>query len=65
MVSWESVLKLAAVASGIMVALQLIFYVVFEIVGYDSYLLNIVLIASLVVAIAFLALWNLAKRALI
>jgi len=50
-VSWESVLKLAAFAAGVMVALQLIFYVVFEIIGYDSYLLSITLIATLIVAI--------------
>ena len=62
--SWESVLKLAAVAAGVMVALQLVFYVVFEVIGYDSYLLSITLIASLVVAIVFLVFWNVAKRAI-
>ena len=34
--SWESVLKLAAVAAGVMVALQLVFYIVFEVIGYDT-----------------------------
>ncbi len=63
-VSWESVLKLAAVAAGVMVALQLVFYVVFEVIGYDSHLLSITLIASLVVAIVFMVLWNVAKRAI-
>ncbi len=62
--SWESVLKLAAVAAGVMVALQLVFYVVFEVIGYDSHLLSITLIASLVVAIVFMVLWNVAKRAI-
>ena len=64
MVSWESVLKLAAVVSGVMVALQLLFYVLFEVIGYDSYLLSITLIASLIIAIVFLVLWNLAKKAI-
>jgi hypothetical protein len=63
-VSWESVLKLAAFAAGIMVASQLIFYFIFEIIGYDSYLLSITLIASLIVAIVFLVLWNIAKKRL-
>lgn len=63
-VSWEAVLKLAAFAAGVMVALQLIFYVVFEIIGYDAYLLSITLIASLIVAIMFLVLWNIAKKRL-
>lgn len=62
--SWEAVLKLAAFAAGVMVALQLIFYVFFEIIGYDSYLLSITLIASLLVAIMFLVLWNITKKRL-
>ena len=62
--SWESVLKFAAVADSVMVALQLIFYIVFNVIDYDSYLLSITLIASLVVAIVFLVLLNLAKKAL-
>jgi len=63
-VSWESVLKFAAVAASVMVALQLIFYIVFNVIDYDSYLLSITLIASIVVAIVFLVLRNLAKKAL-
>ena len=61
-VSWESVLKLAVVATGVMVALQLVFYVVFEVIGYDSFLLSATLIVSLLVAILFLIIWNLVKR---
>lgn len=64
MVSWALVLKLAAFAAGVMVALQLIFYVIFEIIGYDSYLLSITLIASLIVASLFLVLWNTFKKKL-
>jgi hypothetical protein len=63
-VSWESVLKLAAIATGVMVALQLVFYIIFALIGYDSYLLSITLITSLIVAIACLVLWNIAKKAL-
>ena len=62
MVSWASVFKLAAFAAGVMVVLQLVFYVVFEIIGYDSYLLSITLIASLIVAILLLVLWNIFKK---
>ena len=62
--SWESVLKLAAFAAGVMVALQLVFYVVFEIIGYDSFLLSITLIFSLTVAILFLVMWNIVKKKL-
>lgn len=63
-VSWESVLKLAAFATGVMVVLQIVFYFVFEVVGYDSYLLSLTLIVSLIVAIVFLLLWNIAKKRL-
>ena len=62
--SWESVLKLVAFAAGVMVALQLVFYVVFEIIGYDSFLLSITLIFSLTVAILFLVMWNIVKKKL-
>ena len=62
--SWESVLKLAAFAAGVMVALQLVFYVIFEIIGYDSFLLSITLIFSLTVAILFLVMWNIVKKKL-
>jgi len=64
MVSWALVLKLAAFAAGVMVALQLIFYVIFEIIGYDSYLLSITLMASLIVATLFLVLWNIFNKKL-
>ena len=62
--SWDSVLKLAVFAAGVMVVLQLVFYVLFEIIGYDSHLLSIPLIVSLIVAFVFLLLWNIAKRRL-
>lgn len=64
MVSWALVLKLATFAAGVMVALQLIFYVIFEIIGYDSYLLSITLMASLIVATLFLVLWNIFNKKL-
>jgi len=63
-VCWESVLKLAAFAAGVMVALQLVFYIVFEIIGYESFLLSITLISSLIVAIIFLVMWNIVKKKL-
>jgi len=61
-VSLESVLKLAVFATCVMVALQIVFYFVFETIGYDSYLLSIILIVSVIVAILLLVLWNIAKK---
>ena len=62
--NWESVLKLAAFAACVMVALSVVFYFVFEIIGYDSFLLSITLISSLIVAILFLVMWNMVKKKL-
>ncbi len=38
---WDSVLKLAAVGVLIMIALQVIFYFIFQNIGYDSLRLSI------------------------
>ncbi len=38
---WDSVLKLTAVGVLVMIALQVIFYFIFQIIGYDSLRLSI------------------------
>ena len=59
---WDTVLKLAAVGVCVMVALQVIFYFVFQIIGYDSFWLSITLIASVLVFVAILVSWRGLKK---
>ena len=59
---WDIVLKLAALAVCIMVALQVIFYFVFQIIGYNSFWLSITLIASVLVLIVLLLSWKAVKK---
>jgi len=59
---WDTVLKLAAVGICVMVALQVIFYFVFQIIGYDSFWLSITLIASVLVFVAILVSWRVLKK---
>ena len=59
---WDTVLKLAAVGVCVMVALQVIFYFVFQIIGYDSFWLSITLIASVLVFVAILVSWRVLKK---
>ena len=58
-----SVLKLAAHGVIIAVVLQVIFYFVFQLIGRDSFLLSITLIASVIVGILLLIIWNGLKKA--
>jgi len=58
-----SVLKLAAYGVIIAVVLQIIFYFVFQLIGRDSFLLSITLIASVIVGILLLIIWNGLKKA--
>jgi hypothetical protein len=60
--SIATVLKLALWAVCVAVALQVIFYFVFQVIGYNSYLLSITLIGSLIVAILLLIGWKILKR---
>lgn len=59
---WDIVLKLAAWAVCVIVALQVIFYLVFQIIGYNSFWLSITLIASVLVFIVILVLWKVLKK---
>jgi len=47
-----------------MIALQFIFYFVFQNVGYDSYLLSLNLIAFILVLIIFIIAWRILPRKL-
>ena len=60
---WDSVLKLAAFAALVMIGLTVIFYFVFQAIGYNSYWLSINLIAFILVFIVILVLWRIPKKA--
>jgi len=60
---WDTVLKLGALGVCIMVALQLIFYFVFQIIGYNSFWLSVTLIASVLVFIIILVSLRALKKA--
>jgi len=60
---WDTVLKLAAVGVCVMVVLQVIFYFVFQIIGYDAFWLSVTLIASVLVFIVLLVLWRVLRKA--
>jgi uncharacterized membrane protein len=62
--SLATVLKLAAWGVIVAVALQVIFYFVFQIIGYDSYLLSITLIISVVTVFLLLAGWRILKNSM-
>ena len=61
---WATVLKLAAVGVCLIVALQVIFYYVFQIIGYSYFWINIILIVSVLVFIVILISWRALKNAL-
>jgi high-affinity Fe2+/Pb2+ permease len=52
--SITTVLKLAVWGICVAIALQVIFYFIFQVIGYNSYLLNITLLMSLTVAVLLL-----------
>jgi len=60
---WDTVLKLGAFGVCIMVALQVIFYFIFQIIGYDSFWLSVTLIASVLVFIVILVSLRALKKA--
>jgi uncharacterized membrane protein len=62
--STSTVLKLAAWGVCVAVALQVIFFFVFQMIGYDSYLLSITLIVSVMVGFLLLVGWRILKRAI-
>jgi high-affinity Fe2+/Pb2+ permease len=52
--SITTVLKLAVWGICVAITLQVIFYFIFQMIGYNSYLLSITLLMSLTVAVLFL-----------
>jgi hypothetical protein len=55
---WDSVLKLAAFGAFVMIALQVIFYFIFQNIGYDSYWLSITLTISILAFIILRIIWR-------
>jgi uncharacterized membrane protein len=43
--------------------LQVVFYFIFQIIGYDSFWLSVTLIASVLVFIVLLVLWRVLRKA--
>jgi high-affinity Fe2+/Pb2+ permease len=62
--SVATILKLAAWGVIVAVALQVVFYFVFQIIGYDSYFLSISLIISIIAVLLLLAGWITLKKAM-
>ena len=61
---WDSVLKLAAVGVLLIIALQLIFYFIFQNVGYNSYWLSLTLIAFILILIIVIIIWRILPKKL-
>ena len=62
--SMTTVLKLAVWGICVAIVLQVIFYFIFQVIGYNSYLLSITLLVSLTVAVLLLVGWRILKRAI-
>jgi len=62
--SITTVLKLAVWGICVAIALQVIFYFIFQLIGYNSYLLSITLLVSLIVAILVSVGWRILKKAI-
>jgi hypothetical protein len=45
-----------------MVVLQVVFYFVFQAIGYDSFLLSVTLVVSILVLFAVLISWRIMKK---
>ena len=58
-----TLLKFAALGVIVAVALQVIFYFVFQIIGWGSYLLSITLIVSAIIGILLQFGWKALKKA--
>jgi uncharacterized membrane protein len=59
-----TVLKLAVWGICVAIVLQVIFYFVFQVIEYNSYLLSVTLIVSLLVAILLVIGWRILRRAI-
>ena len=63
--SSDTIFKLATWGIYIMVVLQVIFHFVFRAIGYDSLVLSITLVTSIVVFLVIFAVWKFLKKAVI
>jgi len=61
--NWNTVLKHLAWITCLMVILQVIFYFVFQIIDYDSFLLSITLILAVLVVFVVIFVWRTLKKA--
>jgi hypothetical protein len=59
----DTVFKHLAWITCVMVVLQVIFYFVFQIIGYNMFLLSVTLIASVLAALTVLFVWRVLKKA--
>jgi hypothetical protein len=62
--SLDSVVKLLAVAVIVAVVLQVAFHFWFQEFGYDSFLLSVTLIITVLAGLVVLLFWKLLKRAM-
>jgi len=61
---WNSVLKQAAIVSLVMIAVSAVLYLIFQVIGYDSYLLSINLIALILVFVILIIVWRILSKKL-
>jgi len=59
---WDSVLKNGAITVLVMIAVSAVLYLIFQVIGYNSYLLSINLIALILVLISILIIWRILKK---
>jgi uncharacterized membrane protein len=59
---WDSVLKLAAIAALVMVILSVVFYLIFQNIGYDTYSLSVILIISILAFIILRIVWRVTTK---
>ena len=59
---WDSVLKMAVVGTLILIIFQVIFYFIFQNIGYDSYLLGVTLTACILIFIILRIVWRVASK---
>ena len=59
-----AILKIAVWGICVVIALQVMFYFVFQIIGYNSFLLSVTLTASVLAVLIVLVVWNALKRRL-
>ena len=64
MTSGDTILKIAVWGICVAIALQVVFYFVFQTIGYNPFLLVVTLIASVLAVLVVLLVWNTVRRRL-